>query len=197
MNTSPKVIIGIAGTLSSGKDTLANYLEKERGFLHKSTSDMLRAEKKRIYGDSEEALLKRADPFANNLRREKGPGILVQLAFEEFIATSSDKLVISGIRSIGEVEKLHEVGGKLVFVDANTELRFKRATSRNRDKQDVQTLDDFLKQEATESIGIDPTDKTIQNLPAMKELADYVFYNDNDLDNFLREVSEQIPELNE
>ena len=192
MSTSAKLIIGIAGTLSSGKDTLAEYLEHQKGFVHKSTSDMLRAEKKRIYGDSPEALLKRADPFANNLRSERGAGILVQLAYEESLVANAKCIVISGIRSIGEVEKLHEIGGRLLFVDADPDIRFKRAQSRKRDIQDIKSFEDFLAQEATESDNIDQTDKTVQNLPAMKRLADYVMHNNYDLVTFLAEADQCI-----
>jgi dephospho-CoA kinase len=179
------MIIGLAGTLSSGKDTIAHHLEREKGFFHCSTSDMLRAEKARIYGDTPEALLRRADPFANKLRAEKGPGILVQLAYEAFENSNAKNLVISGIRSIGEVEKLHELGGVLLFVDADKEVRYKRVCSRGRDSQDSISFEEFLAQEAVESEGIDPKDKTIQNLPAMKQMADHVMYNNSDLEAFL------------
>lgn len=192
MNTSAKKIIGIAGTLSSGKDTLAEYLENQKGFFHRSTSDMLRAEKKRIYGDSPEALLRRGDPFANNLRKEKGPGVLVELAYEDFLKSNSENLVVSGVRSIGEVEKLHEFGGILVFVDANAKVRFNRATGRGRDEQDQQTQEEFLAQEAIESKNLDPNDKTIQNLPAMKRLADVTLINEGTLEEFLAKADQVI-----
>lgn len=193
MNTSAKpIIVGLAGTLSSGKDTVSKYLEQEKGFLHRSTSDMLRAEKKRVFGDSPESLLKRADPFANKLRSEQGAGVLVQLAYDEFTQSGHKNLVVSGIRSIGEVEKLHELGGILLFVDANPELRYERAQSRNRDVQDSISYTEFLAQEAIESEGIDPTDKTVQNLPAMKTMADYVMHNNNELEAFLAEANRLI-----
>lgn len=186
MNTSAKLVVGIAGTLLSGKDTLANFLETQQGFLHMSTSDMLRAEKKRVYGDSPEALLTRGDPFANNLRKERGAGILVELAYKELIKTKQSKIVISGIRSIGEVEKLHELGGKLFYIDADAKLRYQRAADRNRDIQDNQTFEEFVAQESVETENIDPADKNIQNLPAMKQLADHVLYNNDDLESFLQ-----------
>lgn len=187
MSTSAKpIIIGIAGTLSSGKDTLSKYLEEKRGFTHWSTSDMLRAEKKRIYSDSPEALLKRADPFANKLREERGAGVLVELAYDAFKKDGGTNLAISAIRSIGEVEKLHELGGVLLFIDADPRLRYQRVQARQRDVQDNRTFEEFLAQEASESEGIDPADKTVQNLPAMRKLADHVLYNDEDLQSFIK-----------
>lgn len=198
MSTLAKpIIIGVAGTLSSGKDSLAAWLETELHFMHKSTSDMLRAAKKKKFGDSPEALLLRADPFANELRARRGAGILVELAYEEFIRSGNGKLVISGIRSIGEVEKLHEIGGKLIFVDADAKTRFSRARARSRDIQDTMSLEEFMAQEASESEGIDQTDKTIQNLPATKNLADYVVENNADLESFLQKIKAIVAELAE
>jgi dephospho-CoA kinase len=179
------IVVGVAGTLSSGKDTISKFLEANKGFLHVSTSDMLRAEKRRIYGDTEEAILLRSDPFANNLRKERGAGILVELAYSDFLTRSYPGLVVSGIRSIGEVEKLQEIGGKFIFVDADPKKRYERAQSRARDIQDKMSFDDFMAQEASESDNIDQSDKTVQNLPAMKDMADVVLYNNEDLDAFL------------
>jgi dephospho-CoA kinase len=186
------IIIGIAGTLSSGKDTIAKYLEENKGFLHPSTSDMLRAEKKRVFGDSPEALLVRNDPYANKLRIERGAGFLIEMAYAEFLSSNRPGLVISGIRAIGEVEKLREIGGKFIFVDADPKKRYERAQSRARDIQDKMSFDDFMAQEASESDGIDQTDKNVQNLPAMKRMADVVLYNNEELDAFLVAASKAI-----
>ena len=196
MNTSAKpIIIGVSGTLSSGKDSLATWLEEQKSYFHKSTSDMLRAAKKKKFGDSPEALLRRADPFANELRVSRGAGILVELAYEEFVKSENSALVISGIRSIGEVEKLHELGGKLIFVDADPEVRYSRAQARARDVQDKMSLKEFLSQESSESENIDQNDKTIQNLPATKRMADYVILNNEDFAMFIRQAEQLVAEL--
>lgn len=192
MSTSAKpLIVGISGTLSSGKDTLSAHLESERDFLHMSTSDMLRAEKKRVFGDSPESLLKRADPFANKLREDRGAGVLVELAYEALLKSGKSNIVISGIRTIGEVEMLHKLGGTLFFVDADDKVRYNRVASRGRDVQDNMSFEGFLAQERSESEGIDPTDKTIQNLPAMRSMADYIIYNNDDPKAFI-EAAEKI-----
>lgn len=79
-------ILGVTGSLNSGKDTVAQVLV-DHGFFHMSTSDMLRAEKKQVFGDRPEALLKRNDPFAIQLRAEKGAGVLVELISEQYKKT--------------------------------------------------------------------------------------------------------------
>ncbi len=194
MTTSAKkgVIIGLAGTLGAGKDTVGHLLANMHGFLHVSTSDMLRAAKKKSFGDTPEALLLRNDPFANELRATKGPGVLVELAIEEYISRQDDfsgGLVASGIRSIGEVESIHEAKGVMVFVDADPKVRFQRTSSRKRDANEHKiTFQEFLDAEQTERPSSNE-DKTVQNLNAMKDMADIVIENNgNDIASFEKEV---------
>lgn len=186
-------VIGVAGTMLSGKDSLSDYLVDQYGFAHASTGDMLRAEKKRVFGDTPEAVLLRNDPFANNLRAERGAGVLVELAYQEFMKNGGGVgLVISGIRSIGEAEELKKIGGKFIFVDSDPKIRYERGHSRKRDHLDTMSYEEFLDMEASESDGLDQKDKTVQNLPAMKRVADVVINNDNNLERFLDEADRVI-----
>lgn len=194
MTTSSRHIIGLAGTLASGKDTVSHILAEKYGFLHISTSDMLRAAKRKEYGDTPAALLLRNDPFANNLRATRGPGILIELALEAY-ALQQDKypggVVISGIRSIGEIESLHAAGGVLLFVDADPNVRYNRTIKRVRDANEQgTTFEEFMTMEASERPA-DNSDKTIQNLNAAKEMADmHLENNGDDIAQFQREVEQ-------
>lgn len=189
-------IIGLAGTLASGKDTVGELLAEKYGYLHVSTSDMLRAEKKRVFGDSPQALLMRNDPFANKLRENRGPGILVELAEEEYKRVA-DKypggLVASGIRSIGEADKIKELGGIIIFVDADSRIRYERIAGRKRDANDHSvSYDEFMEMERSES-EVDPNDLTIQNIPAMKERADiFLDNNKNDIEEFKKYAEKEL-----
>jgi len=192
-------IIGLAGTLASGKDVVAELLAEKHGFLHVSTGDMLRAEKKHVFGNSPEALLKRNDPFANKLRETRGPGVLVELAYKEY-QHSKDKfpggLVASGIRSIGEAEKIKELGGTLIFVDADRKIRYERAFARKRDVNDSSaTFDEFVAMERSESPK-DNEDKSIINLLALNKIADiHLENNGNDISGFEEYVQDRLHEL--
>lgn len=185
-------IIGLAGTLAAGKDTVSQLLADKYHFLHVSTSDMLRAEKKRVFGNSPEAFLGRNDTFTNELRAKRGSGILIDLSHEEY-ERNKDKypggLVASGIRAIGEVEKIKELGGILVFVDADPKIRYGRLASRKRDANDHGvSFEEFNAMEQSESPK-DPNDKVVQNLPAMKRMADIVIVNNgNDIAAFNQQV---------
>ena len=189
-------IIGLAGTFASGKDTVGQLLSEKYGFMHVSTGDILRAEKKKKYGNSPKSLLVRNDPFAMALRKEKGAGALVELAYEQYQKLEKQYpggLVASGIRSIGEAEMIHKLGGMLIFVDADSKIRYERAFSRKRDDNDVTvTYKDFIESESAESNN--PTkDKTAIDIPEMKKMANLVIMNNgNSIPAFKKEVEESL-----
>lgn len=182
------VYIGLAGTLNAGKDSLGEILESDYGFLHMSTSDMIRLIKKREFGDTPQALLLRNDPYINNLRAEKGPGFLVQAVHDDWLSTKEKYpggYVASAIRAIGEAEKIKELGGIIIFVDADPKVRYVRSQSRGRDANETgKTFEEFMATERSE-IDVDPDDKNVQNLTAMKDMSDIVIINDqNSIEEF-------------
>lgn len=176
------LFIGLAGTLNAGKDSLGEALARDYGFMHVSTGDMIRLMKKREFGeDSPQALLLRNDPYINNLRAEKGPGFLIEAIYEDWERqkdTYPGGFVASGMRAIGEAEAIQKLKGIIVFVDADPKVRYARAIARSRDANDKgRTFEEFIAQEQSE-INVDPDDKNVQNLPAMKRMADIVIEND-------------------
>lgn len=188
-------IIGLTGTFASGKDTLANYLVAEKNFMHLSTSDILRQEALRLRGSTERPVL---FEVANQLRRERGADVFVQISLDMYRGHTDkvyDGVIISGIRSIGEVETIHREGGVMVFVDAPVETRYERMAGRQRDAESQLTLEEFKAGEEKELARADPTDKTVQNLAAMREMADIHLINGDDRDVFLQEAL-RVLELN-
>ena len=187
LNDKP-VFIGLAGTLNAGKDSFGEILANDYGFLHMSTSDMIRLMKKREFGDAPAALLLRNDPYINNLCSERGPGFLVQAVHDDWIKNKnkfSGGYVASAIRAIGEAEKVKELGGIIIFVDADPVVRYGRSQKRGRDANEKgKTFEEFIATEQSE-IDVDPNDKSVQNLTAMKNMADLVIINEqNSIDEF-------------
>jgi len=194
--TDKLLIIGLAGTLNAGKDSLGDVLASEYGFLHMSTSDMIRLMKKREFGDTPEALLLRNDPFINKIRSERGPGFLVQAVHDDWVAAKKKYpggYVASAIRAIGEAEKIHELGGIIIFVDADPQIRYQRSQTRGRDANEKgRTFEEFMATEQSE-IDVDPNDKSVQNLTAMKDMADIVIENNHDsVEEFQKAAIEQL-----
>lgn len=184
MNLKKPLIIGLAGTFASGKDTLAKHLEAKHGFMHVSTGDLLREETKRLYGSTDRAILQK---YSNELRRTRGAGVLIGIALEHYQKQHDlfpGGLIASGIRSTGEAEAIHAAGGTVVFVDAPIELRYERAFKRQRDA-DVKSFEDFKKSEEYE-LSKPAENKTDHNIGGIRQMADVELENAENLADFLR-----------
>lgn len=142
------MIIGVTGHLSSGKDTVANYLQQELGFLHISLSDILREDlKRRKIPLTRENL----QDEGNYIREKYGGGILAERALGKRLPGKN--YVITSIGRVDEINVLKKHPEfKLIFVTAHAKKRFEWMKKRNRE-QDPQTYKEFLKHEKKESKG--------------------------------------------
>jgi len=179
MNTSARPeVIGIAGSFASGKDTIAHALEADYGFTHVSTSDMVRAAAMRERGSIERPVL---FEVATEHRHRDGAGVFVVHALEH-----QRPLVVTGIRSLGEVKALKAAGGILLFIDAPIEIRYERMKARHRDAETELTLEQFKANEAKEwHVGDDDADF---NLRGVKAVADVVMENTVPIKDFIAEA---------
>lgn len=173
-----KIILGVTGTFSSGKDTVANHLVK-KGFFHLSLADLVREEcRKRNCYDSRDDLIK----VANELRQKYGSGILAKMALEK--TKDKEKIVISSIRNPGEVEELKKAGHFfLLAVDAPIKLRYERAKKRGK-IDDTVSFKKFKTQEEFERKG----NQFQQQLNKVISLADYAIDNEGTLEDLYKEV---------
>lgn len=138
------MIIGLTGTLSSGKGIVAEFLKK-KGFVYLSLSNELReiAKEKKI-----ELTRENLQNLGNQLREEQGTGILAELAREKIKNQKYTKAIIDGIRNPAEIIELRKIKNFfLISVDAPLGIRFNRIVERSRES-DPKTWDDFLKVDA-------------------------------------------------
>lgn len=176
---SPK-IIGLAGTFAGGKDTLATYLVEHYGYIHISTSDMVRQEAMARFESIERPILFKT---ATEVRYNEGAGAFVLRALDQ---AGGNPVIISGLRSIGERDEIKRRGGVVIFVDAPVKVRYERMKARLRDAEVQLTFDEFNAGEQKEwHAGDNPADF---NLRDIKSDADVVFENVLPLDQFLKTV---------
>jgi len=171
-----KIIIGITGTLSAGKDTTAEYLIK-KGFKHYSLSAVLREimEKEGIPIKQPELT-----NFGNKLREERGHGYLVEQLKDKLVGN----VAVSSIRQPGEIEALKKLGDfYLIFVDAPIEIRFKRLQKRNRG-DDPQTLEELKKIENIQMTGTGGG----MNLQKCREMSDFKINNSGTFEELYQQI---------
>lgn len=187
-----KPIIGVTGTFASGKDTVAEILEKDYKVMHVSTGDIVREKSMERHNSVER------NPYvqetATYYRQTFGGDYFAREAYKRYRAVEADYdgVVITGIRSLGEARAIHDLGGILVQVDAPIEIRYERMISRQRDQETQMSLEEFRASEAKERVGGD--DDASFNIDKIGEMADIKIVNAGTFDEFkekIRELAEQ------
>lgn len=184
------MIIGLSGTFASGKDTLAHHLVATKNFLHVSTGDMIRAVAEAEYGNIERPTLFKT---ANETREKRGPGVFAELALEKYEAEKSQYsgVVISGVRSLGEVEVIKKAGGKIAFVDAPIEVRYQRIKARHRSGEEKLSFEEFKASEEREELTVHDN-PYVQDLIGVKEQTDILLFNEGDLEAYLADAEQKL-----
>lgn len=168
-----KLVIGITGTIASGKDVVAGIL-KEKGFQVISLGEIIREE---LEAKKITPTRKAQQDLGNELRKRFGGQILAEKAFKKFQSYSSP-LIINGIRNLDEVKYLKENSEfYLIGVDAPLEIRWERLKKRNRDA-DLLNHDKFVIDDARDRGFNEPLNG--QQVGMCLVHADFLINNDED-----------------
>jgi len=166
------MIIGLTGSARSGKDTVANYLVKDYGFKHFDfyRDVLLKEMKKRKL----EPTKQNASKLGDELRKEKGRGVMAELLFPKIDAEDA---VITGIRSPEEVELFRSKTPKfhLIMIEAPAETRYER-----RDETEEGSYKEFLTR--------DERDFKNKGMEAVFLMADYAIENDGTVEELHEKV---------
>jgi dephospho-CoA kinase len=179
-------IIGIGGTNGSGKDTLSDILAGDYGWLFISSSrDLIIPElKKRNLPIEREQMA----ALTAEWRRQVGTGAVVNKAVEKFQAASKQRklngLVISSLRHPWEADRIHELGGQIIWVDADPKVRYERIYNRGQGLKDQKTFQQFLAEEQAEMDHQGGDEATLSTM-GVKDRADILIANDsNNIEDF-------------
>ncbi len=177
-------IIGLSGTNGSGKDTVGQMLAERYNFLFISATDMLRDEARRRGQEPTREILR---TISAEWRRESGSlGVLIDKSVEQYQQVSNEfpgGLVVASLRNPGEAERVHQLGGIVVWADATQKIRYDRIMAnkagRSRAGEDNKTFEEFKSEEAIEMTT--SGDKATLNMLGVKELSD-IFLENNGSD---------------
>jgi dephospho-CoA kinase len=183
------IIIGITGTLGSGKGTIVKYLVREKGFTHYSVREYLLEEiRKRNLPENRDSMVM----VANELRQNNSPSYITDQLFKQALKQNSD-VIIESIRTPGEAESLRSKGEFYLFaVDADPKIRFNRIKLRNSETDQID-FDTFIANEKREMTATDPNK---QNLNKCREMADFVFMNDGNREDLNQAVDNVLTQIN-
>jgi hypothetical protein len=115
-------------------------------------------------------------------RREQGLGVLIDKAVEYFKEQSGDYkgLAIASLRNPGEADRVHELGGIVLWLDADPRVRYERvqanAAARDRAEEDNKTFEQFVAEEQAEMHT--SGDAATLDMSAVKGRADVTIVNE-------------------
>jgi dephospho-CoA kinase len=185
-------VIGITGTIASGKDTVKKILQSKFNCYTISLSSIIKAEleKKKNKNFNRKDL----QDLGNELRRKYGKKILAMLAVE-YLQRDKEVIIVDGIRNPGEVDYLREKFKDkfvLIGVDAPAEIRFERIKKRN-DVFDPKTWEEFLELDKRDQGENEP--EYGQRTRDCLAKADFLIINDSSLEEFERKVNEIVSKI--
>ncbi len=154
----------------AGKSTIADGL-KLKGYDNVNMGNAVR----------EEAKKRNLEPSGSNLgklmlelREKNGPGAVAELIKPQIESSTSDVILIDGVRSNDEIEVLRKIGNvKLLAIHASTDTRFDFLQKRGR-SDDPQTKEHFDERDNRElGVGISNSialsDYAISNIGLTKD----------------------------
>lgn len=184
-------IIGLSGTNGAGKDSVGEILRDKYGYMFISVTDLLRDEARKRGIPVERETLRM---ISAEWRRESGLGVLIDKAVKTYIVAGGDSkysgLAVSSLRNPGENDSVHKLSGNVVWVDADSKIRYERIFSRQRTTEDNKTFKQFINEEQAEMQH--SGDEATLSLGAVKEKSDFVIVNEGsdftDLENMIESV---------
>jgi dephospho-CoA kinase len=181
-------IIGITGTLASGKTSVKDFFLSHFSSYFISLSDIIKEE---VLKEGREVKRETLIEKGNELRKKYGNQILVEVAILTLPQNLEKELIIiDGIRNPGEVAYLKEKFGKdfiLIGVDAPRELRFKRLMERGKEG-DPKSFEEFIEMDKTDFGENQP--EYGQKVGECLKLADYLIINDGTMDELNKKLED-------
>lgn len=184
-------VVGLTGTIASGKDIAKDFLQKNFTNYYVALSSVIRSEAERKKMDFSRSMLQN---FGNEMRQKYGTHILAKMAVE-YLPRERELMIVDGIRNPGEALWLKKTFGNnffLIGVDAPQEIRWQRMLSRAR-PMDPRTLEEFIAVDKRDQGENEP--EYGQQVKKCFELADFVLQNNGNVETFqekLKEVAQRL-----
>ncbi|HEX3099627.1 MAG TPA: AAA family ATPase [Patescibacteria group bacterium] len=170
------LIIGITGTIGSGKGTVVDYLVNKYGFTHYSVRAFLSEEvARRGMPDTRDSM----HIVGNSLRTEFGPASTANTLYERALQNGGNA-VIESLRNIEEIKSLQAKPQPclVLAVDADQKVRYDRVMLRKSSTDHV-SFEKFQTDEAREMVDADPNG---MNIAQCMQMADAHLNNDGDIE---------------
>jgi dephospho-CoA kinase len=175
-------VIGITGTVASGKGAVVDYL-KQKGFAHFSARDFIIEQ---VHQRGLEPTRANVFLVGNSLRKMHGPSYILESLFAQAKAIGKNA-VLESVRATGELEFLRKQDNfHLLAVDADPKVRYGRAIHR-RSALDHVSFEKFIEDEQNEMRSVNPTEL---NIDECMRRADFKIMNEGSKEELNKKVEE-------
>lgn len=182
------MILGIAGTLGAGKGTVVEFLIS-KGFTHYSSSDLLIE----ILKERDETVDRDGmNRVANELRATNPAGVPAENYARYEADDGESDVIFESLHSVPEADFIRSIGGIVLGVTADPDIRYDRVVARGSVKDDI-TKEKFIEQQAREEQGTDDVNKS--NIFAILKDADFVITNNGTLEELEQQVNAVLQKL--
>lgn len=173
-----KIIIGLAGKMASGKETVSKYFSDKYGAKKIRFSDPLRQILDILdLPDSRQNL----QTLSTAVRQNFGEDILTKATLKLVSQLNSNLIVIDGVRRAADIKNFRELKNFfLIYVDTSQEKRYERSVARNENPSDREmTHEEFDKK--------DDAEPEIQ-IESLKKEADFLIDNNGTLEETYSQI---------
>ena len=184
-------VIGLTGSIGSGKDTVKSFLINKLGATSVTLSDVIRAELEKKRGIADRTTMQN---MGNEMRQKYGAHILAMLAVE-YLSRIKKFVIIDGIRNPVEADYLRKKFGsdfKLIAVDAPQQVRFERMQKRP-NRNDPKTWEEFVASDNRE-MGDNEPEYGLQLRKCISQ-ADFVISNEGTVEELQKKIDEVIQRI--
>jgi dephospho-CoA kinase len=181
------MIIGIAGETGSGKNTFCQKIKEEIILVETVSSSIVLREALRNFILDNDITKEDLQWMALVLFERFGKDVLSKAIKKRLLESKAKIVLFDGVRMWADYEMLREIGAKVVYVTADSKIRWERVQSRGEKKDDKSTYEEFLKREKA---------GTETSIPEIGEKADFRIDNNGSLEEFYAKMEKFLKTIN-
>jgi dephospho-CoA kinase len=117
----------------------------------------------------------------------------MHLLYENVQQERADKAVLEAIHRVNEADFIHNLGGKVLGVDADIQIRYRRIVKRKEGEKDNVTFEQFLEDSEREEEG---KGGGAPNIRAVMEKADGIILNEGSLEDLHSQIDHFLEKIN-